>query len=577
MRIDPKYLTLDDLLQKRIFQIPEYQRAYSWENKQRMDLFDDIDKLYRIIKRQPDRHHFMATIVCLEKRDALEIGTDQIITLDVVDGQQRLTTLIILLKEISKALEGSIDKKEQAEAEKINTLLVKGDQRLILLQTNHDNSHIFRTYLETGKIPKEAPKTSADFNLINAFRECREYVGKWGNGQDRLELLKLLKNRLSFIFYVSTDEGAVYSTFEVLNSRGMDVDWLDKCKTMLMGIAFERFGRDVSNAHIPELHKLWTKIYYAIGLKTVPGEEILRFTATLQQKTKPSRPLSSEESLEYFRLICSQDPNSVIQVSNLLLTVTEMLRRLYQNPRLSGVTYIAQARLLAVSVMLADKWSVKQQKDALEQWEKVTFRIYSLAGKDARTKVGEYTRLACEIYQNLNKQNQAAIAIKKIRRLGEGKEYEADTVIDNLRGSDCYNSWGNDLRYFLYRYEEYLAEQQGVSLDKDLWEKAWLSTASSTIEHIRPQKWDAKGWRGVLGRSRESVENKVNRLGNLVLLPPNVNSKARDKSFAEKKKIYADYTSLLQIREIIAKENWGTGSIKEREEKMLLWAKTNWS
>ena len=58
-------------------------------------------------------------------------------------------------------------------------------------------------------------------------------------------MLRILRNRLGFIFYVLDDEGSVYTVFEVLNSRGLEVDWLDKSKSMLMGIAFEKFkGRE---------------------------------------------------------------------------------------------------------------------------------------------------------------------------------------------------------------------------------------------------------------------------------------------------------------------------------------------
>ena len=72
MEIQPSYLTLQKLLEHRMFRIPEYQRAYSWEDKQRDDLFSDIEKL----AAQPDRVHFMATVVCLKTgiRTVPEVG-----------------------------------------------------------------------------------------------------------------------------------------------------------------------------------------------------------------------------------------------------------------------------------------------------------------------------------------------------------------------------------------------------------------------------------------------------------------------------------------------------------------------
>lgn len=118
--IHPQYLTLSKLLAGRLFRIPEYQRAYSWTSKQRADLFGDIDKTHT---KGKDAGHFMAATVCL--RCAKEtLGTDEFQVLEVVDGQQRLTTLIILLK----AIELTLDRDSAAEdrlADEIAGLLIK--------------------------------------------------------------------------------------------------------------------------------------------------------------------------------------------------------------------------------------------------------------------------------------------------------------------------------------------------------------------------------------------------------------------------------------------------------------------
>lgn len=103
--IEPKYQILVDLLERRLFRVPNYQRPYSWETKQRRDLFSDIENL---LSYPEDRHHFMATIVCLDRKKTESIGADEYKTLEVVDGQQRLTTLIILLKAITKKIKRGI-------------------------------------------------------------------------------------------------------------------------------------------------------------------------------------------------------------------------------------------------------------------------------------------------------------------------------------------------------------------------------------------------------------------------------------------------------------------------------------
>lgn len=116
--IEPKYHTLNTLFAERVFRIPKYQRFYSWEKKQRADLFSDLRTL---AKKGEDRHHFMATVVCLRTNEVKPIDSVEYRIYDIVDGQQRLTTLILLLKAIQKSLV------EGREKENIGKILVKGD------------------------------------------------------------------------------------------------------------------------------------------------------------------------------------------------------------------------------------------------------------------------------------------------------------------------------------------------------------------------------------------------------------------------------------------------------------------
>jgi uncharacterized protein with ParB-like and HNH nuclease domain len=262
MSIRPENLTLDNLLLGRLFRIPDYQRTYSWETKQRKELFQDIIKLAK--HTDPERHHFMSTIVCLKTGEKKELNADEFTVFSVVDGQQRLTTLIILLKALSEELFLGNDT-EKKQAIKLKELLVKEEsERLILLQTNHDGGDLFRNYLQDAQIPSiDTASMLAEQNMISAFNECRDFVKeKWND--NLIDLLKLLKNRLEFIFYVLEDEGAVHTTFEVLNSRGLEVDWLDKCKSMMMGIAFERLDPNTKIERSQELRDYWSKIYKAI-------------------------------------------------------------------------------------------------------------------------------------------------------------------------------------------------------------------------------------------------------------------------------------------------------------------------
>jgi hypothetical protein len=566
MKLEPKYYVLDELLQRRLFRIPEYQRTYSWVTKQRQDLFDDIIK---ILQYPSDRHHFMATVVCLNTKEKEEIGADEFTTVNIVDGQQRLTTLIILLKAISKQL----DTKKTPEKDlkkRLNELLVKGDKRLILLQTNHDSYRIFTDYLKEGTIlEKSKIQTNADLNLFTAFNECEDFIQNWvENGRSLIELLRILRNRLGFIFYVLDDEGSVYTVFEVLNSRGLEVDWLDKTKSMLMGIAFEKFKGKAASEHQQELHKTWSSIYRLLGTKQIHGEEILRFAATLKHDSELSRTLSAEDAFDFFRTYCNEKPYRILEVGKWLCDVTNQLTLLQTNPRLSAVTDIAHARLLAVAILQSSKIKMEQQK-ILDLWEHITFKIFGLYRKDARTSVGEYIRMACKVYKN---QLTAKEIIEEFKNISVA--YPIDQAIKEMKNSDLYYGWENDLRYFLYRYEEYLCKKQGSEISNEMWAQIWSKSATTTIEHIFPQS-PSKNWVGKMGSGKNQLERNVNRIGNLILLPPHINSQAGQKPFAEKRKIYKS-NFLRMHEEIIKCRDWDKDHINKREKVLLDWARETW-
>lgn len=161
--IQPQHLSLIDLLNKRLFTIPDYQRSYSWSTRQRQDLFDDIEDVWQ---DDEDSIHFMATVVCRRLENRVRLGTGVMTRLDIVDGQQRLTTLIILLNAIRYAL--AEDDDAQRDAEELKVLLVKprGDN-LLLLQTNQDTSNFFSNYMRSGTAPEaDTAKTLADRHLL---------------------------------------------------------------------------------------------------------------------------------------------------------------------------------------------------------------------------------------------------------------------------------------------------------------------------------------------------------------------------------------------------------------------------
>lgn len=556
LAIQPQYLTLSKLLTSRLFRIPEYQRAYSWTTEQRMDLFGDISKIY---EKGPDEGHFMAAVVCL-RREKQVLGTDEYFVVDVVDGQQRLTTLIILLNAI--ALKLNKDSRQEAKVRnELEELLVKVEaDELLLLQTNHDTSHYFSTYLREGSAPSSnKAQTIADREILKAIEECTSFVDQWlEEGEALSSLVALLKNRLFFLFHEIDDEKSVYTVFEVLNSRGLDVSWMDRLKSILMGAAFE-LPRTNQQGIISDLHTIWRDIYTVIGLRQGLSTEALRFAATLRAKDLPSRPLSEKDSVDALRTEAAT-AKKIREVSAWLLKVTEGCDSVDAQVRLSAVTRVSQARLLAVALYLRTDIIDSDRDRLLGLWERVSFRIYGMCRKDARTGVGDYVRLAWRI---TNEQLSVKTIAREISDIGN--DFPADEAVEFLRGQDCYENYGNELRYIMFRYEEHLAKEHGQNFSNEQWNKIWLASVSDSIEHIWSQN--------------KAPEKVRNNLGNLVLLPPKLNSRLRDIRPTEKVEAYVN-TGLLIAKDAATKITngvWNARTVREREDRLLKWAKEEWA
>lgn len=555
--IQPQHLSLIDLLNKRLFTIPGYQRSYSWSKRQCEDLFNDILSLR---EEGDDASHFMATVVCL-RREEVRLGTDVMKKLDIVDGQQRLTTLVILFNAIRFALDEN-DEDQKRSADELGDLLVKpqGDN-LLLLQTNHDSSHFFANYLRRGTAPSpDTAKTLADRNLLSAILECKNFVNKWIEEETLLDLAALIKNGLTFILHEVSEEKTVYTVFEVLNSRGIEVAWIDRLKSILMGMAFS-LGDETRERLIEELHRIWREIYKVIGLRQGLNTEALRFAATLHATNRPSKPLSEQDAVDGLR---NQDEcggaKSIREVAHWLLEITEACHAVRSNPRQNAVTRITQARLLAVALHAA-KFDEDQKHELLETWEKVSFRIYGLYDKDARTGVGDYCRLSWDV---VNEEVSAEEIQKRILEIGS--DFTIEEGIDSLRSADCYTNWTDELRYFLFRYEEHLARKSGQDVDNIQWEHVWEEKADLSIEHIRPQN--------------EAPDDIKHTLGNLMLLPPRRNSQLSDRSPLQKADSYRQ-TGFYHAGEVAdgldRSPRWSKKTCRERERELLNWASKEWA
>lgn len=514
MRLNPRHLTLNELLVGRLFRIPEYQRAYAWEKKQRDELFDD---LYEVQTSGQD--HFMATVVCLA-RGKRNIGADEFTVAEIVDGQQRLTTFVILLKAVEKAL--SNDDKTQAKVKsEILDLLVKDDDHaLVLLQTNHSSSSAFLDYIREGVVQNSPALTAADKNLLDAARECESFVARWAVTNNLIELVALLRNRLSMIYHELNDEAAVYRVFEVLNSRGLDVRWIDKCKSQLMGLIFLSADTSQRAEALSEMHVIWQDLYRILGLRGDLGDDALRFAGTLRAASQKNRLLSQEDASTTLVHSAAGGLPNIIEQARWLKSVVEVVNALDSNVRLKAVTRIVHARLLAASILLR-RFAAEDEKELLGYWERITFRIFGLGDADTRNKNGDYVRLAYSVYSEKLAKDEILRRMKAI-----GEDFSINKLLHGVDSyTNSYEGWTEELRYLLFRYDEYLSRKAGVKLNQSEWNKIWSTDPAKSIEHIKPQS---------------SGVSYVHHIGNLTMLPPGINSSLQDKPPKQKAESYIE-------------------------------------
>lgn len=553
MKLNPVQLSVSSLFEGRLFRIPQYQRAYSWQAKQRADLFRDIEEAHRT-----GRDHFMATVVGLA-RERSTIATKEYRSVELVDGQQRITTLVTLLKSIEMTLLGGGE--EDIAKRELRDLIVKGNNHsLVLLQTNHDSSSIFLNYIRSGILEEQFVQTRSDRNIIDAAIECQNFVANWAKSGSLMELLSAVRNRLSMIYHELEDESTVYRVFEVLNSRGLDVKWIDKTKSQFMASLFEFVEEGARKDSLHEMQSIWQDIYRILGLRQGLGDEALRFAGTFCRGSRPNRIISEQEASSELIARAGTKLAAIVESANWLKRVVKSVNDLNLDNRRAAVTKVAHARFLAIAIMLRDDLSNEARDELLVAWERVTFRIFGLGGADARMKTGDYVRLGWDV---ISEKIEPASILTGIHELGA--QYNLDQIIrDENYWRNCYDGWAEELRYLLYRYDEYIAMTSGEEINRSQWNKIWAMDPSKSIEHIVPQSMPSE---------------LTHHLGNLTMLLPGVNSSLKDALPHEKAARYQDcgLKETIAVGRIIEKlGDWPDNEVVKRAERIEAFVRSEW-
>lgn len=225
---------LFDIEASVIYAIPRYQREYTWSAPHWEALFDDV--------RENHLGYFLGSIICINHTtDTLAIQQ-----LEVVDGQQRLTTLSLLFAALYQSLkkhEDDLDDDQRVELINLKRKLVlkKGDDQLrVIPQIQNNNQNDYRAVLSNiGVIrPFNKPAYAGNRKIFRAFSYFENCIQEMLDGEnDRLALIMAFLDKLSQACLVKIEVAShadAYTLFESLNNRGMPLTAIDLIKNKLL-------------------------------------------------------------------------------------------------------------------------------------------------------------------------------------------------------------------------------------------------------------------------------------------------------------------------------------------------------
>ena len=596
--------TLDKIFANRMFRIPDYQRGYAWQEKQWKDLIQDLELL------PAGRDHYTGTLVlCATGEDD---GTFQdakgwnYSVSEVIDGQQRLTTALLLLDAIRTEMGEIPDLQNRADGLWMRYLAVEDDygQWRTKLALNQDCQQFYAHDILRLAPSIEGPTIRSHRLLAEAHAHFAAYLGtkRAELGPGYVEWLRALYEKitqhLTFIVYEVDDENDANIVFETMNDRGIDLTELEKVKNYLLYLA--------SKLDLPEPHSLrvevnatWKHIFERLMASGLADHEdrLLRAHWLMaydpdRRNWRQSRSIKDRFSLSVDH---ARDPELLRKVQDYLGTL-KMVTTAYcdihaprhpiafndcADPHLrSEIAYLSEklARLgaragflpLLMAVRLRARDGGQTYLKVVELCEKFDFRVYQWLGYRSGAGQPRLFQLGYRFFHD----GDAGILL-----------YELSTAILHYcpnerfrerfsRETENWYAWYG-LKYFLYEYEQYLAQKEKEPVHVR-WDEIW-DVKRDTIEHVLPQTPAGAYW---LDRfTDEQRQRWTNDIGNLTLTYDN--SCLGNKPFPGKKGdpttdcSYA--TSKLFIEQQLARyEEWTEKEIRERREQFRDWAIERW-
>ncbi len=576
-------LNLDGVIEKGVFEIPSYQRGYAWQMKQLEDFWNDLEHVSKL----GDKFHYMHSLTLRELENELEDSA-----FEIIDGQQRLATSLILLGLLAKITQNKDPKYSLINLEPI------------LSYKYYGLSEAFRAIMEEEKDLERFQTSFYAKNLIDAYAFFKEKISDTPVGTLEKMFDALIKKMLFSVVGLNDNRIDPFSSFETINNRGKDLSTLELLKNRLHFVAHKICDGKKLEKLQNEINDTYTRIYYDLrhfkddhledflkhfvayyyGEKGDFKKRLLEMEFNAHKRYTDNTNFDDEYeridhllfylsySSKVWHFLHTLDEKSIALIfddnKKLEMEITPKMRGLLDKMRcLNALSDNAFLPLLLslLTIQRAGKsaneqvYTTKELEGLLEYLERFGFLIYGVAGKN--TAKNEWIELAFEAFRAY-RYGEENIVIEKLPTLeksffkGEHSGLELlEESIHSKKNTEKWYQWGKALNYLLYEYELYHNPETTLNFDSSI----------ESIEHILPQKPD----QGYSAKEKSWAKNPhiVHALGNLLLIAKNANSSLSNKPFEEKRKQYlkGSYSE----KEVAKNASFGVVQIKERSEKLL--------
>ncbi|MCF7977138.1 MAG: DUF262 domain-containing protein [Chromatiaceae bacterium] len=578
-------LSPPEIFQENYFFVPDYQRGYAWTDSNVDDLLQDVLHLMRVTDTQIK--HYTGTLVLTKpEKDSL------VNRFGLVDGQQRVTTLVILMSCIAEALR-SVDRQRSKLLQE--TYVIRGEvgnEQPVLLLGKEIQPYFSRVII--GDETKE--QVPIEYNSQQALLDAKERIMKWivnhsiADSSFLLELTASIENRLGFLVYSPEDITEVGIMFEVINNRGKELSELEKVKNYLI-YCCAKLG---ANTTRDTVNWSWSVVLRNLRSARITNSQdesaFLRYCSVVHLKLSKSNSQNvyawmkkawdidhalsaSHEKSELIRLI--EDfvrfmiPASMWYaalfgqkhegIPKEIIEVLEDLR--------SQSAY-ASVMPLILAVLVKNKGSGESVIRLLRLIAILNFRVYVAQGITARSDSGQSSLYdwARSYYHDESPVLEAEIVGKvtvdnQEKYLEWGlcdfvQSYSNDEAFElsfHLPEGGNYDFYGwSGLRYFLMCYEAEIQPKKTIPIDRILLGRYDAKTNDYySIEHV----WARSNRIGTGQNNRPQDYWVKRRLGNFVLLEMGINIAAQHLDVEDRLEVYTAVeapSDLQQVRLLVS-------------------------